>query len=84
MRSIPRETIKKRKMVYQTPDEEEIYMMVGQGVEGGENKDCSICHNLSATCGQKLIFIGPRCHWGPIYGSGPMSVTPSKTICRLN
>ena len=21
------------------------------------------------------IFIGPRCPWGPIYGSGPMSVT---------
>ena len=22
------------------------------------------------------VFIGPRCPWGPIYGSGPMSVTP--------
>ena len=22
------------------------------------------------------LFIGPRCPWGPIYGSGPMSVTP--------
>ena len=23
---------------------------------------------------EKHIFIGPRCPWGPIYGSGPMSV----------
>ena len=22
-----------------------------------------------------LVFIGPRCPWGPIYGSKPMSVT---------
>ena len=21
-----------------------------------------------------MLFIGPRCPWGPIYGSGPMSV----------
>ena len=26
-----------------------------------------------------MIFIGPRCPWGPIYGSGPMSVRPSLT-----
>ena len=24
-----------------------------------------------------FVFIGPRCPWGPIYGSGPMSVTPT-------
>ena len=23
------------------------------------------------------FFIGPRCPWGPIYGSGPMSVRPT-------
>ena len=23
------------------------------------------------------LFIGPRCPWGPIYGSWPMSVRPS-------
>ena len=24
-----------------------------------------------------VIFIGPRCPWGPIYGSGPMSLSQS-------
>ena len=23
-----------------------------------------------------ICFFGPRCPWGPIYGSGPMSLTP--------
>ena len=27
----------------------------------------------------KSVFIGPRCPWGPIYVSGPMSV--STTLC---
>ena len=30
------------------------------------------------------VFIGPRCPWGPIYGSWCQSVTHYKTICRLN
>jgi len=51
MRSILRKSTEKRKVVYLTPDEEEIYMMVGQCVEGGENEDRSICHNLSNTSG---------------------------------
>jgi len=49
MRKIPRRSIKKRKMVYSTYDEEKIYMMVGRCVEGGENENRSICHNLSST-----------------------------------
>ena len=31
----------------------------------------------------RLIFIGPRCPWGPIYGSGCLSLT-KRPICRLN
>ena len=30
------------------------------------------------------MFIGPRCLWGPIYGSGSLKLTESKTFCRLN
>ena len=29
-----------------------------------------------------LIFIGPRCPWGPIYGSGCLSLTESKTFVQ--
>ena len=31
---------------------------------------CCLIISLSS-----VIFIGPRCPWGPIYGSGPMSVS---------
>ena len=30
-----------------------------------------------------VIFIGPRCLWGPIYGSGCLSLTETP-CCRLN
>ena len=30
------------------------------------------------------FFIGPRCPWGPIYGSGCLKQTDSNTLCRLN
>ena len=34
-----------------------------------------------------MFFIGPRCPWGPIYGSGCLSLTDSlspRPLCRLN
>ena len=30
-----------------------------------------------------LFFIGPRCPWGPIYGSGSLSLTNSKTFVQI-
>ena len=30
------------------------------------------------------VFIGPRCPWGPIYGSGCLSQTESKTFLKPN
>ena len=57
MRKIPRRSIKKRKMVYSTHDEEKIYMMVGRCVEGGENENRSICHNLSSTVAKNWFSV---------------------------
>ena len=31
-----------------------------------------------------MVFIGPRCPWGPIYGSGSLSLTEYERFCRLN
>ena len=39
---------------------------------------------FSASRSIPAFFIGPRCPWGPIYGSGSLSLTDSKTLCRLN
>ena len=43
---------------------------------------------LPLRCPQMLscteIFIGPRCPWGPIYGSWCPSVRHYKTMCGLN
>ena len=30
------------------------------------------------------IFIGPRCPWGPIYGSGCLKLTDWESFCKLN
>ena len=29
------------------------------------------------------FFIGPRCPWGPIYGSGCLKLSGSRAVCRL-
>ena len=57
------------------------------------SQDSSIAHYLRyypstfssvPNSSDRLIFIGPRCPWGPIYGSGCLSLSEYKTFCRLN
>ena len=40
--------------------------------------------NVTRRKGHFLSDPGDRCPWGPMYGSGPMSVSQSKTMLRLN
>ena len=41
------------------------------------------CIDWQCTLVDRFI-IGPRCPWGPIYGSGSLSQTNWDTFCRLN
>ena len=38
---------------------------------------CGLFFSITLICN---LFIGPRCPWGPIYGSEPMSLTDSQTF----
>ena len=55
-----------------------------QSMSNKKGKDLYDTRNLGAPPGPDFfIFIGPRCPWGPIYGSGCLSLTHSKTFVKL-